>query len=74
MFSKMTGKRYEGIFMANGRYVKSWFELEPLAEAKVLRFLSTPYQGNLACFMPERSLLNQPSLRAGRSAPTTAEE
>lgn len=27
MFSKMTGKRYEGIFMAEGRCVKNWFEL-----------------------------------------------
>lgn len=23
----MTGKRYEGIFMVEGRYVKNWFEL-----------------------------------------------
>jgi hypothetical protein len=28
MFSRMAGKRYEGIFMAGGRYVKTWFELE----------------------------------------------
>lgn len=25
----MTGKRYDGIFMADGRYVKNRFELEP---------------------------------------------
>lgn len=30
MFSRMTGKRYEGIFMAGARCVKNWFELEPV--------------------------------------------
>ena len=27
MFSRMAGKRYDGIFLAEGRYVKMRFEL-----------------------------------------------
>lgn len=29
-FSRMTGKRYEGIFIAEGRCVKNWFGLGAL--------------------------------------------